>query len=82
MSTQFPTPSQLLPQIKVDKCAEWTVLKFDPVLQQRHADLLHKREHGMLLSQEGAELEAIQELAAIFSYINGKMAHQRRNRLR
>lgn len=82
MSPLLQKPSQLLSQVKVDKCADWTVLKFDRTLQKRQAELFEKHEQGTLSGEESAELAAIQELAAIFSYINSQMAHQRRNCLR
>lgn len=82
MTRLLQNPSQFLPQVKVDHFSDWTLLKFDRTLRLRQTVLLEKQEQGLLSVEENAELAAIQDLAAIFNYINGKIAHQRRNRLR
>lgn len=82
MTVLLHKPSEFLSEVKVDQCSDWTRLKFNRSLQNRQAVLLDKREQGILSNEECIELDAIEELAVIFSFINGQMAHQRRNYLR
>ena len=82
MSILLQKPSQLLPQVKIHKCSNWTILKFDHTLQERQTELLEKNEQTVLSEAESAELDAIQELATIFAYVNGQIAHKQRNGLR
>ena len=82
MSIQLQKPSQLLSRVKIDRCSDWMLLKFDRSLQCRQETLLTKQEESALSLEEEAELGAIQELATIFNYLNHQIAHQRRNCLR
>ena len=82
MSSLSQRPSQLLDQLKINCCADWTQLKFTRPLTNRQDQLLDKRSRQSLSPEEVAELDAIQELDAIVDFLNHQMAYQRQNGLR
>ena len=82
MSSLCQKPSQLLNQLKINCCADWTQLKFTRPLASRQDTLLDKRSHQALSADETAELDAIQELDAIVDFLNHQMAYQRQTGLR
>lgn len=82
MSSICQRPSQLLDQLKINCCADWTQLKFTRPLASRQDALLDKRSHQALSPEETAELDAIQELDAIVDFLNHQMAYQRQTGLR
>ena len=75
-------PSQLLDQLKINCCADWTQLKFTQPLASRQGALLDKRSRQALTPEETAELDAIQELDTIVDFLNHQMAYQSQNRWR
>jgi len=82
MSTLLNKPSTLVHQVKVNKGTNWIAFKLNRALQTRQQELIGKSETGSLTADEAAELEAIQELDSIFSYVNNEIARQQRNYLR
>ncbi len=70
-------PSSLLVSgIRVERIHNLNLFKFTPELSDRMNELLSKKKAEALSIQESTELETIDELDTIFSYINAITASQ------
>ncbi len=70
-------PASLLETgIRVEQVDQLSLFKFTDTLQARLEALLEKNETGALSSVEAAELEGIQELDRIFTYLNSRLIAQ------
>jgi hypothetical protein len=70
-------PSSLLVNgIRVERIHNLNLFKFTPELSDRMHELLNKKKADALSIQESTELETIDELDTIFSYINAITASQ------
>jgi len=73
--TSLLKPSALLPKgLRVQQMNNLTLFKFTDELGDRLQMLLDKKKADDLTPEETLELEAIDELDEIFSYINAIMA--------
>jgi hypothetical protein len=73
--TSLLKPSALLPKgLRVQQINNLTLFKFTDELGDRLQMLLDKKKADVLTPEETVELEAIDELDEIFSYINAVMA--------
>lgn len=71
------SPQSLLETgIKVEKVDDLKLFKFTDALQCRLEDLLDKNKTASLTAEESAELNAIQELDRIFTYLNSLLVAQ------
>lgn len=68
-------PSAFIPRgLRVQQINNLTLFKFTDELGDRMQALLDKKKADTLTTEEAIELEAINELDEIFSYINAVMA--------
>ncbi len=73
--TTLLKPSALIPKgLQVQQINHLTLFKFTDELGDRLQTLLEQKKANTLTPEETLELEAIDELDEIFSYINGVMA--------
>ena len=71
------TPQFLLEKgIKIEKVDNLRLFKFTVELQSRLEDMQEKHKTGWLTPDEAAELDAVEELDRIFTYLNSLLAAQ------
>lgn len=71
------SPQSLLETgIKVEKVDDLKLFKFTDELQSRLENLLDKNKTASLTAEESAELNAIEELDRIFTYLNSLLVAQ------
>ncbi|MBW4619203.1 MAG: hypothetical protein KME17_07565 [Cyanosarcina radialis HA8281-LM2] len=69
-------PSVLETGIKVERVDNFRLFKFTDELQTRLEELLENNKTGSLNSDEKAELNSIQELDRLFTYLNSLLIAQ------
>jgi hypothetical protein len=77
MTATLLKPSAILPEgLCIQQINNLTLFKFTDQLGDRLQELLDKKKADTLTTEESLELETIDELDNIFSYINAVMAAQ------
>jgi hypothetical protein len=70
-------PSTILPEgLRIQQIDNLTLFKFTDELGERMQALLDKKKADIITSEEQLELETIEELDNIFSYINAVVVAQ------